>query len=126
MQPLPPAAAAFRDLIESNDPARFAQNYAYNVSPVSDSAPFFFFTLKTRHVLENIMAGTGHGMDWRINLGVVVLGMLLIISIVAVLAFLILPLALHRHRDERAQRPGLLRCFTSSPWASDLSWWKFP
>lgn len=99
LQSLPPAAAAFHDLIESNDPTRFAQSYAYNVSPVSDSAPFFFFTLKTRHVIENIMAGTGHGMDWRINLGVVVLGMLLIISILAVLAFLILPLALHRHRQ---------------------------
>jgi hypothetical protein len=93
-----PAAEAFKKLIASNDPAHFAQSYAYNVSPVSDSAPFFFFTLKTRHVIENIMAGTGHGMDWRINLGVVVLGMLLIISIIAVLAFLILPLALHRHR----------------------------
>jgi hypothetical protein len=99
LQALPPAAAAFRSLIESNDPTHFAQSYAYNVSPVSDSAPFFFFTLKTRHVIENIMAGTGHGMDWRINLGVVVLGMLLIISIIAVLAFLILPLALHRHRQ---------------------------
>jgi hypothetical protein len=99
LQPLPPAAAAFRDLIESNDPVSFARNYAYNVSPVSDSAPFFFFTLKTRHVIENILAGTGRGMDWRINLGVVVLGMLLIISIIAVLAFLILPLALHRQRQ---------------------------
>jgi len=99
LQALPSAAAAFQKLIESNDPAGFAQSYAYNVSPVSDSAPFFFFTLKTRHVIENIMAGTGHGMDWRINLGVVVLGMLLIISILAVLAFLILPLALYRHRQ---------------------------
>jgi hypothetical protein len=107
-QPLPPAASAFRNLIESNDPARFAQSYAYNVSPVSDSAPFFFFTLKTRHVLENILAGTGRGMDWRINLGVVVLGMLLIISIVAVLAFLILPLALHRHREGDSHKTGIL------------------
>jgi len=107
LQPLPPAAAAFRDLIESNDPVGFARNYAYNVSPVSDSAPFFFFTLKTRHVIENILAGTGRGMDWRINLGVVVLGMLLIISIVAVLAFLILPLALHRHR-QHAPKTGIV------------------
>ncbi len=107
LQPLPPAAAAFRDLIESNDPVGFARNYAYNVSPVSDSAPFFFFTLKTRHVIENILAGTGRGMDWRINLGVVVLGMLLIISIVAVLAFLILPLALHRHR-QYAPKTGIV------------------
>ena len=107
LQALPPAAAAFHDLIESNDPTRFAQSYAYNVSPVSDSAPFFFFTLKTRHVVENIMAGTGHGMDWRINLGVVVLGMLLIISILAVLAFLILPLALHHHR-QHSPRTGIV------------------
>jgi hypothetical protein len=107
IQPLPPAAQAFHDLIESNDPRRFANAYAYNVSPVSDSAPFFFFTLKTKYVLQNILAGTGHGMDWRINLGVVVLGMLLIISILAVLAFLILPLALHRHKDE-ARKTGIL------------------
>ena len=107
LQSLPAAAAAFRELIESNDPAGFARNYAYNVSPVSDSAPFFFFTLKTRHVIENILAGTGRGMDWRINLGVVVLGMLLIISIVAVLAFLILPLALHRHR-QHAPKTGII------------------
>jgi hypothetical protein len=108
LQSLPPAASAFRDLIESNDPAGFARNYAYNVSPVSDSAPFFFFTLKTRHVLENIIAGTGRGMDWRINLGVVVLGMLLIISIVAVLAFLVLPLALHRHREGDTHKTGII------------------
>lgn len=107
LQALPPAAAAFRSLIESNDPVGFAQGYAYNVAPVSDSAPFFFFTLKTRHVIENILAGTGRGMDWRINLGVVVLGMLLIISIVAVLAFLILPLALHRHR-QHAPKTGIV------------------
>lgn len=107
LQSLPPAATAFENLIQSNDPLRFAQSYAYNVSPVSDSAPFFFFTLKTRHVIENILAGTGRGMDWRINLGVVVLGMLLIISIVAVLAFLILPLALHRHR-QHAPKTGIV------------------
>jgi hypothetical protein len=76
------------------------------VAPVSDSAPFFFFTLKTGHVIRNIMAGTGRGMDWRINLGVVVLGMLLVISVVAVLAFLVLPLALHGRGSGR--RPGQL------------------
>jgi hypothetical protein len=97
MQPLPAAAEAFHKLIASNDPQGFARDYAYNVAPVTDSAPFFFFTLKTGYVLRNIAAGTGKGMDWRINLGVVVLGMLLIISVLAVLAFLILPLALHHH-----------------------------
>jgi spermidine synthase len=110
MQTLPPAADAFRRLIASNNPTAFARDYAYNVAPVTDSAPFFFFTLKTGYVLKNIAAGTGKGMDWRINLGVVVLGMLLIISIIAVLAFLILPLLLHGRElgSRRARLPALL------------------
>jgi hypothetical protein len=106
--PLPPAAEAFQKLIASNDPKAFARDYAYNVAPVSDSAPFFFFTLKTGYVLRNILAGTGRGMDWRINLGVVVLGMLLIISALAVVVFLILPLALYRRRKESVRQAGLV------------------
>lgn len=95
LQQLPPAAHVFQKLIEVNDPWQFARSYGYNVAPVTDSAPFFFFTLKTAYVLKNIASGTGKGMDWRINLGVVVLGMLLVISFLAVVGFLILPLLLH-------------------------------
>jgi hypothetical protein len=48
-------------------------------------------------------------MDWRINLGIVVLGMLLIISLAAVLAFLILPLVLgDRSGRKNANIAGLL------------------
>jgi hypothetical protein len=66
--------------------------YPYNISPVYDSNPFFFFTLKTGDVFKKILSGTGRGMDWRINLGVTVLFMVFAISVVAVIAFLILPL----------------------------------
>jgi len=41
-------AGAFAQLIQSNDPKRFAARYPYEVSPVTDNAPFFFFTLKAR------------------------------------------------------------------------------
>src|SRR6266404_6201957 len=48
-------------------------------------------------------------MDWRINLGIVVLGMLLIISLAAVIAFLILPLVLSDRRGrQHANLAGLL------------------
>jgi len=107
-QPLPPAAAMFRDLIQSNDPWQFARGYAYNVSPVTDGAPFFFFTLKTGYVIRNILAGTGQGIDWRINLGVVVLGTVLIISLVAVLLFLVLPLMIHSGGQKGGNVIGLL------------------
>jgi len=83
----------FGDLLASNDPYAFARQYAYNVAPVNDNAPFFFFTLKPSQILghENLRAG----VDWKVNLGVLVLLLVLVISLVAVVAFLILPLALH-------------------------------
>ena len=87
----------FADLIASNDPYRFAQSYAYNVAPVSDNAPFFFFTLKPGQILRT--QGLRNGIDWKVNLGVLVLILVLVISLLAVLAFLILPLALQTGRQ---------------------------
>lgn len=87
----------FADLIASNDPYRFAQSYAYNVAPVTDNAPFFFFTLKAGQILGP--QALQHGIDWKVNLGVLVLILVLVISLVAVLGFLILPLALQGGRQ---------------------------
>jgi hypothetical protein len=70
----------------------FCASYPYNISPVYDANPFFFFTLKTEDVIRKFVAGTGRGMDWRINLGVTMLFLVFVISIVAVISFLILPL----------------------------------
>jgi spermidine synthase len=83
----------FTRLIQSGDPRRFAQDYAYNVAPVTDNNPFFFFTVKAEDVIAGALGGDGRGIDWRINLGVAVLVMLLGISLGAVALFLILPLA---------------------------------
>jgi hypothetical protein len=94
--PSQPGHSPFADLIASNDPKGFAQTYAYNVSPVTDNAPFFFFTLKAGQILGP--HALRHGIDWKVNLGVLVLILVLVISLVAVLAFLILPLALHGGR----------------------------
>ena len=107
------AHPAFAGLIRSQDARAFSAGYAYNVAPVTDNAPFFFFTLKPEQVFRNLNQG---GIDWKVNMGIAILGLLLIISIAAVMAFLIVPLGalaagalgtqrapavLHRHR------PGL-------------------
>ncbi|MCU1269676.1 MAG: hypothetical protein JWN74_970 [Acidobacteriaceae bacterium] len=83
---------AFTDLIKSNAPISFARQYAYNVAPVTDNAPFFFFTLKPSQIWRSI-SGTD-AMDWKVNLGVAVLFALLMISLLAVVAFLLVPLIL--------------------------------
>jgi hypothetical protein len=90
--PSQPASNPFSALIARNDPAGFARDYAYNVSPVYDNSPFFFFTLRAAQLWNP--RSLANGIDWKVNLGVAVLGMVLIISLLAVLAFLILPLAL--------------------------------
>lgn len=89
---------AFSRLIMSNDPYSFSRRYPYNVTPVSDDAPFFFFTLKPGRILH---LRTRHSMDWKVNLGFAVLAMLLVISLVAVLAFLVLPLLIKRVASNR-------------------------
>ncbi len=86
------SADSFTQLIQSNDPKRFAESYPYEVSPVTDNAPFFFFTLKLDQILHP--KTLQQAIDWKVNLGVAVLGMVLAISLLAVLAFLVLPLAL--------------------------------
>src|SRR6058998_972714 len=86
-----PSSDSFADLIQLNNPRTFAERYPCEVSPVTDNAPFFFFTLKMRQLLH---ADTlEQGIDWKVNLGVAVLGTVMIISLLAVLAFLVIPLA---------------------------------
>jgi hypothetical protein len=98
--PSMPRANAFNELIASNDPYGFAHAYKFNVAPVSDTAPFFFFTLKVGQILNKSVA---KGIDWKVNVGIVVLGLVLLLSVLAVLAFLIIPLAVRG-----AQRQTLL------------------
>ena len=101
--PSQPGKNPFSDLIASNDPYGFARGYAYNVAPVDDNAPFFFFTLKPGQILgEN---GVRKGIDWKVNLGVLVLLLVLVISLCAVLIFLVLPLALTGGRSRRPLLP---------------------
>ena len=88
--PTAPGKNPFSDLIASNDPYTYARSYAYNVSPVTDNAPFFFFTLKASQILGE--RSLHHGIDWKVNLGVLVLLLVLVISAVAVMVFLVLPL----------------------------------
>jgi hypothetical protein len=104
-----PLPNVFTRLIQSQDPAAFAKQYAYNITPVSDNAPFFFFTLKPDEIWRSLK-GSG-AIDWKVNLGVAVLVMLLVISFLAVAAFLALPLVL---KSNVAQKPvGALLYFAA-------------
>ncbi|HUN97010.1 MAG TPA: hypothetical protein VMU69_12365 [Bradyrhizobium sp.] len=85
------AHPAFAQLIRGQDAKAFSAAYSYNVAPVTDNAPFFFFTLKPEQVFRGSDQG---GIDWKVNLGIAILGIVLLVSIAAVIAFLVLPLTL--------------------------------
>jgi hypothetical protein len=96
--PSAPEENPFSALIASGDPYGFSRGYAFNVAPVTDNAPFFFFTMKVRQIANE---GLIRGIDWKVNVGVAVLGMVLVIAAVAVAAFLLLPLLLgHAHAGQ--------------------------
>ena len=99
----PANSDSFTQLIRLNDPQQFAERYPYDVSPVTDNAPFFFFNLKLGQVLRP--GSLVEGMDWKVNLGVAVLGMVLIISLIAVAGFLIVPLAMGARGAPASSRP---------------------
>jgi spermidine synthase len=101
----------FSDLIAGNDPYAFARAYAYNTAPVTDNAPFFFFTLKPAQILGE--KGLRGGIDWKVNLGVVVLLLVLAISFIAVLAFLVLPLLLRTWSRKARHSPVPLLYFVA-------------
>ena len=100
-----PGSREFHALIAGGDPAAFSAGYEFNVAPVTDNQPFFFFTLKLSNIFHPARAGKG--MDWKVNMGVLVLFALLAISALAVLAFLILPLALRVARRDIEKLPLL-------------------
>jgi len=109
--PSAPGDNPFSLLIAGNDPWAFADSYPYNVAPVNDNAPFFFFTLKTRQAFGD--EGLRQGIDWKVNLGVLVLGMVLVISLVAVLVFLIVPMLFGGNRSLGSPRWISLLYFVS-------------
>jgi hypothetical protein len=107
--PSTPIENSFSALIARNDPYAFAQEYPYDVAPVTDNAPFFFFTLKLDQILHR--QDLSQGIDWKVNLGVAVLATVLVISLAAVLAFLVIPLV--RRRGRKQQHPIRLLYFVA-------------
>jgi hypothetical protein len=100
----------FTALLVSNDAKAFAKNYAFNVAPVYDDAPYFFFTVKLSQFF-GARHGADRGIDWKVNMGVAVLLAVLLLSVIAVAAFIVGPLWLHAPAREVGARPLLYFLF---------------
>jgi hypothetical protein len=86
---------AFAQFLQSPDPDKFLADYPFDVSPVDDDRPFFFYTMQTRDILKYFSASAA---DAKINRAVPLLFELLGVSLLATLVVLALPPLLLRTR----------------------------
>ena len=95
-------ANLFTDFFHSEDPIAFASNYLYDISPVTDDRPFFFYPWRGRHFWETIWSRTA--ADAKINLGVMLLFVSLGLAVLGVVVILVMPLLLLKQQIPR-ERP---------------------
>jgi hypothetical protein len=102
---------AFRDLLVSPDRRAFFASYPFDVRPVNDDRPFFFYTVQPRDVWKFFRTASRDTADFKVNDALPVLFTVVGISILATFIILSLPPLILRSRLPTS--PGGLRalCF---------------
>lgn len=80
----------FGQLLKSPDPKKFWRDYLFDVSPVDDDRPFFFYTIQPQDLWQYFKQG-GNAADAKINRALPLLFGLLGISLLATAVVLALP-----------------------------------
>jgi len=81
----------FGELLLASDPAAYERSYQYNIAPVNDNRPFFFYTVQPRDVKAFLLRTGGLSADTKVNVAVQNLFYAMAVSVVAVLVILLLP-----------------------------------
>jgi hypothetical protein len=81
----------FQQLLTTQDRAAFYAGYAYDVTPVNDNRPFFFYTVQPKDVWNFLTATSQESADYKINRAVPMLFGVLFVSLLATAVTLLLP-----------------------------------
>jgi hypothetical protein len=81
----------FGKLLRSPDPRSYEEDYQYDVSPVGDDRPFFFYTVQPRDIWQFLRHANVNSEDYKINKAVPILFDLLLVSLLATALILMLP-----------------------------------
>jgi hypothetical protein len=102
---LPGAAIhnAFTELLTASHPERFYNSYPFDVRPVTDDRPFFFYTVQPRDLWQYALHASRSSADYKINSAIPVLFGVVLISILATLIILCLPPVLLGNRVPRSR-----------------------
>ena len=86
-----PPRNPFGELLLANDAAAWERAYQFDITPVTDNRPFFFYTVQPRDVAAFILETGGRSADKKVNVAVPKLVDAMIVSVIAVLVILFLP-----------------------------------
>jgi hypothetical protein len=81
----------FAALLRSSNPREYERSYPFDISPVNDNRPFFFYTVQPRDIWDFLHRTSQDSADYKINRAVPLLFGLMAISLVATLVILALP-----------------------------------
>jgi spermidine synthase len=81
----------FYELLHASSPAQFQRDYTFDISPVTDNRPFFFYTVQPRDLWNFVMTASHASADWKINTAVPLLFGLMAISLIATAVTLLAP-----------------------------------
>jgi hypothetical protein len=90
--------SAFRDLLLAPNPHEFYKGYQFDVRPVSDDRPFFFYTVQPRDLWRFLTSNSHVSADYKINTALPLLFGLVAVSVIATVVILALPPVLLGHR----------------------------
>lgn len=81
----------FHDLLLSPNPEQYERSYAFDITPVTDNRPFFFYTVQPRDLWNFLKNAARDTADYKINKAVPLLFAVLAISLVATALIMVAP-----------------------------------
>ena len=81
----------FTDLLTSPNPEQYERDYIFDITPISDNRPFFFYTVQPRDLWSYIRNASHDTADFKINKAVPLLFGLMAVSLAATALILALP-----------------------------------
>jgi spermidine synthase len=81
----------FYDLMHAAQAEEYERNYAFDITPVTDNRPFFFYTVQPRDLWTFLRTQSSGTEDYKVNQAVPLLFGLLAVSLAATLLILLLP-----------------------------------
>jgi hypothetical protein len=81
----------FGELLLARDPLQYQRSYQFDITPVTDDRPFFFYTVQPRDIASFLLSTGARSADVKVNVALPKLFQALEVSLFAVVIILVLP-----------------------------------